>query len=392
MTTDFWAKELSSRREFAKKAGKTAAAAVFGLYATDLLAACGTPQTNASGQSNRPFPLPTISNYPGRPVIHNNYPDRPTEGPLLPDSITAKRPYVLGYSYPVFNNGFFVAVQYGLETEVKRLNINLISTFGTGYNHPEKQISDMEDLVAQKPDGIVCNQSDENAMRPIIDKAEDMGIVVTTHVIEPASAKYHGWAGVSHYDGGVVTTRLLIEAMRGVGKIIALDGPKGQPFSDEPQSARTDITPHESYIDIVAQQYTDTTRTQTTQIFENLFRAHPDIQGVWETFADPAVAVCLALKNMGKKPGEIKVVSKGWVADAKTWIENGYLYGTSLQKDVLTGQQAARLQVALLNGDKPPFHVLVPFEPVTKQNIDAVDLSTAQAPAGFTSTGIIRAH
>jgi len=389
MTRDKW-----SRREFIIRSSKALGGTALGISALEFLAACGVnvgSSSQAAGGSQRPFPLPTISNYPSRPTIHNNYPDRPTEGGLLPDSVMPKRRYTLGYSYPVFDNPFFTAVQYGLETEVRRTNLNLITTFGGGYNHPEKQIADMEELIAQKPDGIICNQADDNALRPLIDKAESLGILVTTHVVS-SSTKYRGWAGVSHYDGGVECTRLFIQAMKGEGNAIALDGPAGQPFSDEPQHAREDILPKESYIDVIAEQHTDTTRTQTTTIFENLYRAHPDIAGVWETFAEPAVAVCLALQTMGKNPGDVKVVSKGWVADAKQWIQNGYLYGTTMQQDVLTGQQAARLQIALLNGEKPPFHVLVPAVPVTTANIGTVDLSTAQAPAGFSPTARITAH
>jgi ribose transport system substrate-binding protein len=402
------ANELWTRRDFVKRAGRTAGAVAFGLAAGDILAACAAQVANsvapgspapasaapsqgaaASAASAAPS-FTQVTDYPSRPKIVNNFADRPDEGPMLLESVMPKRPYLIAYSYPVFDNTFFTALQYGIENEVRRANVSLITTFGSGYNHPEKQIKDMEDLIAQKPDGIVCNQADEAALRPIMDRAADLGIVVSTHVSSP-SKKYSGWAGVSHYDGGVEMTRLFIEAMGAQGKAIALDGPKGQPFSDEPEAARNDLLPHESNIQIVAQQYTDTSRTQTTEIFETLYRANPDIQGVWETFADPAVAVCLALKNLGKNPGDIKVVSKGWVADAKTWIEQGWLYGTTLQQDVLTGQQAIRLQIALLNGEKPPFHVLVPALPLTKETIGSTDFSVAEAPAGFTPTARITA-
>jgi ribose transport system substrate-binding protein len=352
-----------------------------GVTLADILTACGLqPATTSTGACSK-FGQ-HITNYPSRPPIVNNFPDRQTEGPPLPASLTAKRKYKIGFSHPAFDSGFFVATHYGAEMEMRRLGINGIFTFGGGYNHPEKQVADVEDLIAQRPDGIHINMADGNALKPVMDKASDMGIVVTALIVSP-STKYQGFAGPSHYDGGVLTTRLLVEALRGTGDIIALDGPKGLPFSDEPAGARNDILPAESCMRVVASQNTDTSRTQTTQIFSDLFAAHPNIHGVWETFIDPAIAVAQALKNAGKRPGDIKVVGKAWVSEAKQWIEDGWIYGATLQQDVITGQQGIRQNVSLLNGDKPPFHIVIPYSPITKDNIGSADFSTAQAPADF---------
>jgi ribose transport system substrate-binding protein len=380
---------LWTRRDFVKRVGTTAGTIAAGMTLSELLAACGSQAASGSTGGTCSKYGTHITSYPHRPPIVNNYPDRPTEGGLLPDSITANRKYTIGFSHPAFDSGFFVATQYGAETEMRRLGINGIFTFGGGYDHPEKQISDVEDLIAQKPDGILVNMADGNALMPIMDKASDMGINVTALIVSP-SKKYKGFAGPSHYDGGVATTRLMVEALHGSGNIIALDGPKGLPFSDEPAASRADILPAESCIQVAASQNTDTSRTQTTQIFSDLLAAHPKIQGVWETFIDPAIAVAQVLKNAGKKPGEIKVVGKAWVAEAKQWIEDGWIYGATLQQDVITGQQGIRLQVALLNGGKPPFHVLIPYSPITKANIATADFSTAQAPADFKPSGKIR--
>jgi ABC-type sugar transport system substrate-binding protein len=342
--------------------------------------AAASPESSAS----------TNPSYITPPVITNNYPDRPTEGPMIDDSLVAAKPYTIAFSHPAFDSGFFVAVEYGAETECTRLKINCIFTFGGGYDHPEKQVSDVEDLLAQQPDALIVNPADVAAMQPIIDGAVAQGKIVTS-LIPNTSTKYYGFAGPSHFDGGVVTTRLLIEALGGKGNIIALDGPKGLGFSDEPEEARNEILPNESTIKVVAEQNTDTSRTQTTQVFEDLLRAHPDTQGVWETFIDPAIAVAQVLKNQGMQPGDIKVVGKAWVPEAKTWIEQGWIYGTSLQQDVLTGQQAIRQSVSLLNGDKPPFHVSIPYASITKDNVSTFDFSSAEAPKDFKPAGKITA-
>jgi ribose transport system substrate-binding protein len=318
--------------------------------------------------------------------VVNNYPDRPDQGPLLPDTITANRKYTIGFSHPAFDSSFFVAVQYGAE------EINCIFTFGGGYDHPEKQVNDVEDLIAQRVDAIAVDPADDRALIPVMDKGVDNGIIVTAWGLSSSGKKYYGFEGVSHYEAGVTITRQLIEAMGGKGNIIVVEGPKGALWSDDKGLALDDLLSRESDIKIVARQNTDSSRAGVIRAFEDLRRANPDFQGVWVSYVDMAIGVIQVLKNNGYNPGQIQVASNGWVPEAKAAIEEGWLYGTALQQGVLTGQQGIRLLVSLLNGEKPPFHVVEPMIPVTKANLATTQLDTIEAPAGWKPTGRIVAN
>jgi len=180
-------------------------------------------------------------------------------------------------------------------------------------------------------------------------------------------------------------------AMHGRGNIIAISGPKGAGWADPKLFALQDLLVSAKDMHIVATQYTDGSRAQTIQVMENLSLAHPDFQAVWTPYVDQAIGVVQVLKNNGIPSGKVVVVSNGWTPDTLDAMNQGWVYGTSLQQGVLSGQQSVRMCVDLLNGGKPPFHILEPLIPLTKDNVNSVSFDTSQAPNGFKPTGRINA-
>lgn len=326
------------------------------------------------------------------PEADDGLPPRPSrdfEGGLLTTDIVANGAYKIGFSYPVFDIPFFTqGVHFGAVQECERLGIECVFTFGGGYDRPEAQVNDMEDLIAQNVDGIVLTAAVDAALVPVMDKAAANGIVVTSFSIDSESETFFGFEGISHLEQGLQSSRILIECLeeRGVtnGKIIAVGGPKGAAWYD-PRKEGLDTTVGASAHEVVAHQYTSSAREETIRVFEDLLTANPDVDGVWTGNADQAMGVIQVMETRGFEPGEVCVVSgSGLNEEYAERIREGWYFANLTQQAVITGEQAIRKIVAHINGDTSiPFHVIEPFVIVTSANVDTVDLSTITAPEGF---------
>lgn len=316
-------------------------------------------------------------------------PSRTSEGDILPDTIVAEGDYKVAIAYPVFDVPFFVrGVHFGAVQECERLGVECVFTFGGGYDKPEAQVNDMEDLIAQGVDGIILTAAVDAALIPVMDKANEAGIIVTSFSINSESETFYGYEGISHFDSARGFTELLGQCLseRGVEnpKIIAVGGPKGAAWYDPRKEALDEIAPNLG-LEVVAHQYTSSAREETIRVFEDLLTANPDVDGVWTGSADMAMGVITVLKNRGFAPGEVCVASGAELsveyADA---IREGWYFGNVTQQAVLTGQQAIRKLVAHLNGDSSvPFYLREPFAIVTQDNLDTVDRSTFLGPEDF---------
>lgn len=329
---------------------------------------------------------------PDAPADDSGLPPRPSrdfEGPLLGTDIQANGPYKIGFSYPVFDIPFFTqGVHFGAVQECTRLGIECVFTFGGGYDKPEAQVNDMEDLIAQNPDGIVLTAAGDAALIPVIDKAAANGIVVTSFSIDSESETFFGFEGISHLEQGLQSSQIMIDCLedRGVtnGKVIAVGGPAGAAWYD-PRKEGLDTVFGGSAHEVVSHQYTSSAREETIRVFEDLLTANPDVDGVWTGNADQAMGVIQVLETRGFEAGEVCVVSgAGLSEEYSNRIREGWYFANLTQQAVITGEQAIRKIVAHINGDTSvPFHVIEPFIIITAENVDTVDTSTISAPEGF---------
>src|SRR5512138_1564714 len=105
----------------------------------------------------------------------------------------------------------------GAKAAAKDLNIKLIEQY-SGWDS-QKMIDQFKEAIAAKPDGIVImGHPGEDAMGPLVDQAESMGIIVTSgnNPLPKIEAKYQtkgfGYAGADLYAGGFLTGQAMVSA------------------------------------------------------------------------------------------------------------------------------------------------------------------------------------
>src|SRR5206468_3415895 len=140
--------------------------------------------------------------------------------------------------------------------------------------------------------------------------------------IDPQKAKAQGlrivrYIGADNEAGGRIASEHLAQLLKGTGRVVMLEGIPGVDNAEARKrgfQAAMRANPGMRVLDSRSAHWeTD----EASRVFANMLQAHPDIQGVFCANDDMALGVIRALKNAGKKPGEILVVGYDNIREAQ---------------------------------------------------------------------------
>ena len=312
---------------------------------------------------------------------------RDSEGVLLERPV-ADCKYTLAWSFPDLNIPFFISQHFGVTAECETIGVDCVILNAGGYDRPENQVADMEDLIALGVNAIMIDASDDLALKGVMDDAARAGIVVISWTVPSAAELIHATNGTNHYDVGL----LMGEAMMNVlgpngGDIIVVNGPKGPTWSTGRWDGFEDAVAAAGYTDklnIVALQWTDSSRAGSQAAFEDMFLANPVIDAVLVCCDQPALGVADVLEEAAQAQGGIPIVTGGgWDSEEEARIRDGSIAIAVVQQPVLDAVQSVRMAVFILNGESIPFSIPSPVIEVTAENVDSVDQEFFSHPSDY---------
>ena len=110
----------------------------------------------------------------------------------------------------------------GLETQFASMGIDVIAVTDAAFK-PEKQVSDLEAVLAKKPNVIVSIPTDPAATASAYKKAADLGVKLVFMDNIPKTLKvgkdYISVVSADNYANGVVAAALMAKALGGKGNI-----------------------------------------------------------------------------------------------------------------------------------------------------------------------------
>jgi len=191
------------------------------------------------------------------------------------------------------------------------------TTFGgPADSDPSKQIEEMETLLSTRVNGIVVFSTDPNALVTTIDKAVEKGIPVVTVFADVPNSKRLAYVGANQVESAKAVARLTMadfqervkpntKALIAVGKIGAEDqDARRKGFEEEVGSKMHLVTP-------VVDNYSPDTATEAIRAALN---RNPDIKFIFGCDSQSAIGAISALKELGKKPGDVIVT--GWDSES----------------------------------------------------------------------------
>jgi galactofuranose transport system substrate-binding protein len=239
---------------------------------------------------------------------------------------------VVGWSQMENNNPWRIAETKSIREEGEKRGIKMV--YSDAQSDTAKQISDVEDMVAQGVDYIILAPREFEGLTPALEtakKADIPVILVDRKVAGEPGKDYVSFLGSNFIEQGQRAADWLIEEMGGKGNIVELAGTSGSSVAMDRQTGFVDRLKEKAPdMKVIASQTGDFARANGQKVMENLLQSKGDsIDAVYAHNDEMAIGAINAIKAAGKVPGkDIIIVSVDGTKDALQAIIDGEMGAT----------------------------------------------------------------
>ena len=255
-------------------------------------------------------------------------------------------PYTIGWS--INNAGISWRTEYIEEfnQQAKRYG-NLIkeTIILNADSDVNKQIADIEDLLAKKVDALVIDPQSPTALVPVVEKAYQSGIPVIIVNDQIETDQYTAFVSVDHFDFGRVGAEWLVEAMGGKGNLVVLDGIAGMGVAVARWEGAKSVFDKYPDIKVVAHEYASWSYDQGKIATQNILAAQPQIDGVWSSGGDMTLGAVDAFQEADRPL--IPMSGEALNGYVKKWVELKAQGFSSVAPSMPTWLSASALDMAV---------------------------------------------
>ncbi|AIF53003.1 substrate-binding domain-containing protein [Pelosinus sp. UFO1] len=278
-----------------------------------------------------------------------------------------KREQVIGMSLPAADHGWTGAIAKNAEDEAKALGVKYKIL---AADNPNKQVSDIESLIAQKVSVIIMNPVDSAALTPIAKKVKEANIPLIIFDREIESGDYTLLIKGDNKGVGINAAKYIAEKLGGKGNVVDIQGVPCSVTTLRTEGFEETIKASYSGINIVASQPGDFQKEKAYSVAQNILQAQPKIDAIYTQDDEMALGVLKAIQEA--KRTDIKVLTgtggnKEYyeVIKGQKGIEVAtFLYSPLMVKDCV------KAAAEILKGNMPKQKdIIIPADTVTKDNV-----------------------
>lgn len=269
---------------------------------------------------------------------------------------------VVGWSQMENNNPWRIAETESIRSEAKKRGIELV--YSDAQGDTAKQLSDVEDMVAQGVDYIILAPREFEGLAPALTAAKNAKIpviLVDRKAKGNAGEDYITFLGSDFIKQGQLAAEWVIEAMSGKGNIVELTGTSGSSVAMDRQKGFTDAIKEKAPdMKIIASQNGDFARANGQKVMENLLQSKGnDINVVYAHNDEMAIGAINAIKSAGKVPGkDIIIVSVDGTKDGLQAIIDGEM-GATVESSPFFGPHVFDVIEKLENGEDVSKEIII---------------------------------
>lgn len=277
-------------------------------------------------------------------------------------------PFTIGYADASLSNSWRIMAKAEVEYGISLTKGEAKLVYTNANDSTSKQISDIEDLLAQHVDAIILAATDVNALCPSIDKAVAQHVPVL--ILERAvnCKNYTQFIDDRDDDNGLLQGHYLVDKLGGKGNVVIIGGIQGDGATvEEVDGIENELKG--TKIKVLAVQYADYQPAKCKEIMQTLLTRYPHIDAVASISGNQGVG-CFEAVKAAHRVKEIKA----WTGDdANGWMK-------IVQKDKIpsiitpiptyAGKYAVLEAVKILKGEPVPKDFLVPKPDITEVNIN----------------------
>lgn len=268
-------------------------------------------------------------------------------------------------------NDWATAQINGLKATFKNMGIEVVAVTDAQFK-AEKQVSDIETVLAKKPDIIVGIPVDPVSTASAFKKASDAGVKVVFMDNKPdgltAGKDYISVVSADNYGNGIAAADIMAEKLGNKGKIGVIYHDADY-FVTKQRTEAFEKTIKEKYPDIkIVNRGGIVAPNDGEKVASGMLTKNPDLDGMFVVWDVPAEGAMAAARTAGKKDMVITTIDLGTNV-ALDMASGGNIKGLGAQLPFDQGISEAILAGYGLLGKEAPAYVAVPSLKVTKENV-----------------------
>ena len=297
----------------------------------------------------------------------------------------ASKKWNLCVLFPHLKDSYWVASNYGIVDEARRLGVRAYTFQAGGYDQLPKQLSQFDDCLASNPDAILVGAISEGGIAGRLKAGMDKGIPIIAVANPIYDTPITALITTDHRQKGFLSGKYLVEAL-GVdgGKVVAFPGPQNSGWAETYQKGFEEAIKG-TKVELLETKYGEAGVAEQLTLIEDALQTYPEMTAIWGG-APTAEAALSAVAEAGRD--DIKIVSSWEDQKMPDRIKEGKILGFSAEYPVILARIGVDLAVRAL--EKKPLDFLAAHPDVrvlratpgmvSKDNIDKVDLTQIYAP------------
>jgi inositol transport system substrate-binding protein len=288
---------------------------------------------------------------------------------------TAAHAETIGVSMAQFDDNFLTVLRNGMSDYAKTLN-GVELQIEDAQNDVAKQQSQIQNFIAAGVSAIIVNPVDTDATAAMSKIAADAGIPLVYVNREPVNVDSlpdkQAFVASNEMESGTLETQEVCKLLGGKGKAVVMMGE----LSNQAARMRTkdvhDVLATDACkgIEIVEEQTANWSRTQGADLMTNWLSAGLEFDAVIANNDEMAIGAIQALKAAGRSMDSVVIGGVDATQDALAAMAAGDLDVTVFQNAAGQGQGSVDAALKLAKGETVEKKVYIPFELVTKDNLD----------------------
>jgi ABC-type sugar transport system substrate-binding protein len=252
----------------------------------------------------------------------------------------------------------------------KKTGVKFIWT--DGDNDGANQLADCEDLIAKKPDVLIMNAIQAEALTPVYEMCNKAGVplIIFDRAInvEPGNGMYLTFIGEDQVEEGRVAGQLTVEALKKKngsykGNILELQGTIGASPTIDRNKGFVEIVNKYPNIKIIASQSANFGREPALNIMQDWLQAYPKgkVDAVYAHNDEMGLGALAAIKSARRTELLGYIASIDGQVQALEAVLNGEFL-VSVQNPPYFGEPAFTSALKYLEGFHLPAYQFVPFK------------------------------
>lgn len=210
----------------------------------------------------------------------------------------------------------------GMQEAAKNLGVTAEYTGANEYDI-NQEVTVLEQVIAQKPSGILVTAINPDALKDPINKAMQQGIPVVTFDADSPNSSRYSFLATSNYNAGVIAARTLAKLVGNKGDVGIITIPGQLNHEERTAGFKDTIAKEFPDMKVVSVQDGKSDQVASAQAMASMMQADPNLVGVFTTEASTGVGAATAVKE-ANKVGKVHIISfdtdKGTLDNVKAGV------------------------------------------------------------------------